>query len=967
MNSEWITIAGAREHNLKNITVKLPRNRLTVITGLSGSGKSSLAFDTLFAEGQRRYVESLSAYARQFLDQMQKPDVDYIEGLAPAISIEQRTAGSNPRSIVATSTEIHDYLRLLFANLGRQHCPSCGKPVAQQTAEEMVERLLRLPVRTKLVLLAPQVRDRKGRHEEVFDSLRRQGFVRARVDGALVELDGLPPLDKKKNHSVDVVVDRLIITKLIRSRLTDSTELALRQGGGLMIVLHEENGQWRETLYSEKHACPDCGISFEKQTPRHFSFNSPYGACPTCSGLGLHLVFDEDLVVPNRELSIEKGAIHAWRRGGRRLIIYYNGLLRALARHYKFDLATPFKDLPERIRRILFYGSGAETLAFGFWRGGAWRQYAKPFEGVIPNLVRRHAETDSELVKKRLEQYMGRRPCPVCKGARLKPEILACTVAGQSIVEICRLSVREAGAFFERLRLTAQEEKIAREVLKEIRQRLSFLINVGLDYLTLDRESGTLSGGEAQRIRLATQIGSGLVGVLYVLDEPSIGLHHRDNQRLIRTLQNLRDMGNTVVVVEHDEDTIRQADYVVDLGPGAGRHGGEVVFAGAPAALLADPRSLTARYLNHALSIEIPSRRRAPAGGWLTIAGAQENNLRNITVRIPLGLLVCVTGVSGSGKSTLVDDILRRALFRRFYGSKEQPGRHAGLTGVSQLDKVVVIDQAPIGRTPRSNPATYTGAFTLMRQLFAGLPVSRVRGYGPGRYSFNVKGGRCEKCRGDGILKIEMHFLPDVYVTCETCGGRRYNRETLEVKYNGRDIAEVLELTIDEALDFFSRIPVLRRKLQTLSEVGLGYVQLGQSATTLSGGEAQRLKLSAELSRKATGRTLYLLDEPTTGLHFADIQKLLNVLNRLRAAGNTVVVIEHNLEVIKTADYIIDLGPEGGAAGGAIVAEGTPEQVAACERSYTGALLRRVLGDRRAAAEPGAASGAQETTRHETS
>ncbi len=951
MNSEWITIAGAREHNLKNITVKLPRNRLTVITGLSGSGKSSLAFDTLFAEGQRRYVESLSAYARQFLDQMQKPDVDYIDGLSPAISIEQRTAGSNPRSIVATSTEIHDYLRLLFAHVGHQHCPSCGKPVTQQSAQEIVERLLLLPIRTKLALLAPLVRSRKGRHEDVFEAVRRQGFVRVRVDGTILELDAIPALNAKKKHDIDVVVDRLIITKLIRSRLTDSTELALRHGNGLMIVLQEEGAEWRETLFSEKHACPDCGISFEKQTPGHFSFNSPYGACPACSGLGIRLVFDEDLIVPNRELSISDGAIHAWRRGGRRLIIYYNGLLRALAKHYEFDLETPFQDLPERIRAILLHGSGDEVLNFGFWRGGAWRQYKKTFEGIIPNLVRRQAETESEFTKKRLEQYMSRRPCSECKGARLKPEILACTVGGKSIVEICGLAVKDAHVFFEQLRMTDQEQQIAREVIKEVRLRLAFLVNVGLDYLTLDRESGTLSGGEAQRIRLATQIGSGLVGVLYVLDEPSIGLHHRDNQRLIRTLQNLRDMGNTVVMVEHDEDTIRQADYVVDLGPGAGRHGGEVIFAGSAQDLLADPHSLTARYLNHTLNIDIPPRRHPPSNGFLSIIGARANNLKNITVNLPLGLLICVTGVSGSGKSTLVDDILRRALMRHFHGSKERPGLHKGLTGMAQLDKVVVIDQTPIGRTPRSNPATYTGAFTIIRQLFAGLAVSKVRGYGPGRYSFNVKGGRCEKCRGDGILKIAMHFLPDVYVTCEQCRGRRYNSETLEVKYNGRNIAEALAMTIDEALDFFGRVPKLRRQLQTLSEVGLGYVQLGQSATTLSGGEAQRLKLSAELSRKATGRTLYLLDEPTTGLHFADIQKLLNVLERLRDAGNTVVVIEHNLEVVKTADYIIDLGPEGGEGGGTIVAEGTPEQIAACECSHTGVLLRRVLqGGRPAAA-----------------
>ncbi len=954
MSKEWIVIAGAREHNLKNITVRIPRDQVTVITGLSGSGKSSLAFDTLYAEGQRKYVESLSAYARQFLEQMQKPDVDYIEGLSPAISIEQRTAGSNPRSIVATSTEIHDYLRLLFANIGHAHCPRCGRPVARQSAEEIVERLLQLPVRTKLSLLAPLVRDRKGQHEEVFEAARRQGFVRVRVDGALVELDRVPPLDKKKKHAIDLVVDRLIVTNLIRSRLTDSTELALRQGNGILIVLHQDtSGQWRETLYSEKHACPDCGISFEPATPRHFSFNNPYGACPACSGLGMRLLFDEDLVVPNRELSIEKGAIHAWRRGGRRLIIYYNGLLRALADHYDFSLGTPFGELPAAIRKILLHGSGDETIPFGYWRRGAWRKISKPFEGILPNLARRYAETDSEFTKKRLQQYMSRRPCTDCNGARLRPEALACTIAGKSIVDVCRMSVRSALDYFEHLALEPQEESIAREVLKEIRQRLQFMANVGLDYLTLDRESGTLSGGEAQRIRLATQIGSGLVGVLYVLDEPSIGLHHRDNERLIRTLKNLRDLGNTVVVVEHDEDTIRQADYVLDLGPGAGRHGGEIIFAGGVPELLADTRSLTARYLNRQLNIEIPRQRKKPVGGHLVITGARENNLKNITVNIPLGLLVCVTGVSGSGKSTLVDDILRRALAREFYGAKDRPGKFTEIKGMDRLDKVVVIDQSPIGRTPRSNPATYTGAFTLMRSLFAGLPASKVRGYGPGRYSFNVKGGRCETCRGDGILKIEMHFLPDVYVTCEQCRGQRYNSETLEVRFAGKSIADVLAMTIDEALEFFSRIPALKQKFKTLSEVGLGYVQLGQSATTLSGGEAQRLKLSSELSRKDTGHTMYLLDEPTTGLHFADIQKLLDVLHRLREAGNTVVVIEHNLEVIKTADYIIDLGPEGGDAGGEIVAAGTPEEIAACERSYTGQLLRKVLAEGGAQRENG--------------
>ncbi len=943
MSESWIKINGAREHNLKNITVQLPRNKLSVITGLSGSGKSSLAFDTLFAEGQRKYVESLSAYARQFLEQMQKPDVDSIDGLSPAISIEQRTSGSNPRSTVGTSTEIHDYLRLLFANIGRQHCPECGKPVIGQSAEEIVERLLKLPNLTKLSLLAPLVKDRKGRHEDVLESVRRRGFVRVRVDGALCEVDDAPPLDQKKKHSIDAVVDRLVITALIRPRLTDSVELALRIGEGMMTTLWQDGGGWRETLFSEKRSCPGCGISFETLTPRHFSFNSPYGACATCSGLGVQLVFDEDLVVPNPELSIEKGAIHAWRRGGRRLIIYYNRLLRALAKHYGFDLSVPFKDLPERVRQILFHGSGEETVTFGAWRGGAYREHERPFEGILPNLARRHEETDSEIVRKRLEQYMSRRSCRDCGGERLKPEVLGCLVSSKSIAEVCRLSIGEAFRFFSGLRLSGQEEKIAAEVVREIRARLRFLVNVGLEYLTLDRESGTLSGGEAQRIRLATQIGSGLVGVLYVLDEPSIGLHHRDNGRLIRTLQGLRNLGNSVVVVEHDEDTIRQADYVVDLGPGAGRNGGEVVFAGPPADLLRETRSLTARYLNGALRIEKPECRIPPKNGWLTVVGASENNLKNIDVAIPLGLFVCVTGVSGSGKSTVVDNILRRALFRRFHGSREQPGAHKKIMGVERLDKVVVIDQTPIGRTPRSNPATYTGAFTIIRQLFAQLPASKVRGFEQGRFSFNVKGGRCEKCRGDGVIRIEMHFLPDVYVTCEQCRGRRYNRETLEVRFSGKSVAEVLDMTIDEALEFFSRIPALERKLRTLSEVGLGYVQLGQSATTLSGGEAQRMKLSSELSRAATGRTLYLLDEPTTGLHFADVERLLTILQRLRDAGNTVVVIEHNAEVIKTADHIIDLGPEGGDGGGGIVAAGTPEEVAECERSYTGQMLRKVF------------------------
>jgi len=943
MGGSDIVVIGARQHNLKNITVRIPRNRLTVITGLSGSGKSSLAFDTLYAEGQRKYVESLSAYARQFLEQMQKPDVDGIEGLSPAISIEQRTAGGNPRSIVATTTEIHDYLRLLFASIGKVHCPRCGRPIGSQTAEAMVEQLLQLPNLTRVMILAPLVRGRKGRHEEVFERVRRAGFVRVRVDGEVYEVEQVPRLDPRRKHSVEVVVDRLVITRQIRSRLTDSVETALKQGDGLMIALIDRGGQWEERLFSEKNACPQCGISFEPLTPRHFSFNSPYGACPVCHGLGSMEVFDESLVVPDPDLSLEEGAVHAWRRGGRRLIIYYKGLLRAVARHYGIDMYTPYRELPEDFRRILMYGSGDEEIEFGFWRGGAYHRYRKPFEGVIPNLERRYEQTDSDTVRQRLRSYMSRQPCRACGGARLRPESLAVTVGGRSIADVTRMSVRQALEFISGLKLTRQEARIVRDVLREIRQRLRFMADVGLDYLTLDRESGTLSGGEAQRIRLATQIGAGLVGVLYVLDEPSIGLHYRDNRRLIETLKGLRDLGNTVIVVEHDEQMIRSADYIVDLGPGAGRHGGEVVYAGPVEGLLRQRRSLTAQYLRRDLEIPVPRRRKAPEDGWLEIIGAAENNLKNIDVRIPLGLLVCVTGVSGSGKSTLVDEILRRELFRRFYGSREKPGKHRRIVGADRIDKVIVIDQSPIGRTPRSNPATYTGVFSLIRDLFARLPEAKVRGYTPGRFSFNVKGGRCEACRGDGVLRIEMHFLPDVYVTCEQCRGSRYNRETLEVKYRGRNIAEVLEMTVDEALEFFRAIPALERKLRTLSEVGLGYIQLGQPATTLSGGEAQRLKLSAELGKKSTGRTLYILDEPTTGLHFADIHRLMNVLMRLRDAGNTLVVIEHNMDVIKMADYIIDLGPEGGDEGGWIVAQGTPEEVARCRKSYTGRYLREVL------------------------
>lgn len=946
MPDPFILVEGAREHNLKNITVRIPRGSLCVVTGLSGSGKSSLAFDTLYAEGQRKYVESLSSYARMFLEQLQKPDVDRIEGLSPAIAIEQRSAGSNPRSIVATTTEIHDYLRLLYASVGQQHCHQCGRPITRQNAEEIVSQILKKPAGTKVQLLAPLVEGRKGEHVDVFDSARRQGFTRVHVDDEMHELEHPPKLDKNRKHSIAVVVDRLVMTAKVRGRLADSVELALKQGEGVMTALFQDKGgaDWTPQLFSEKNACADCGISFEALLARNFSFNSPYGACPTCDGLGQMLVFDEELVVPDGSKSLDSGAIVAWRPAGRREAIYRKGLLRALAKHYDFDMGTPWDELPPNIREVIFHGSGEEPIARGLWMRGAWRKYSKPFEGVIPNLNRRYAESESDYLRSKLTAFMNRLPCTTCHGQRLRPESLACQVAGKGIMGVMKLSAWDAAEFFATLPLTGQQTKIAAEILKEIRKRLRFLCDVGLGYLNLDRESGTLSGGEAQRIRLATQVGAGLVGVLYVLDEPSIGLHQRDNAKLLRTLKGLRDLGNTVVVVEHDEQTIRQADYVIDLGPGAGVQGGEVVFAGPVAELLKSTRSLTAQFLNGVREIAIPLQRQVPGDAWLEIAGASENNLKAITVRIPLGRITCVTGVSGSGKSTLVDDILRRALFRKFYGSKEKPGRHSKISGLQHLDKVIVIDQSPIGRTPRSNPATYTGAFTGIRDLFAQLPGSKLRGYKPGRFSFNVKGGRCETCKGDGILKIEMNFLPDVYVKCEQCHGRRYNQETLEVTWRGKTIADVLDMTVDEALEFFAPVPTIARKFKTMSEVGLGYLKVGQPATTLSGGEAQRMKLSAELARRDTGRTLYLLDEPTTGLHFADVDRLLKVLLRLRDAGNSLIVIEHNLDVIKTADYIVDLGPEGGDAGGRVVAYGSPEEVAANPASYTGAYLREVLG-----------------------
>jgi excinuclease ABC subunit A len=962
MAKEFIRIGGARQHNLKNLSLSIPRDKLVVITGLSGSGKSSLAFDTIYAEGQRKYVESLSAYARQFLDQMEKPDVDYIEGLSPAIAIEQRGAGANPRSIIATTTEIYDYLRLLYANVGQPHCPVSGQPISRQTTSDIVDKILALPPRTRVVLLAPVVVKQKGEFRDVIERLSREGFVRARVDGEAVELSNNVriKLDAKARHTIEAVVDRLVIDDKVRVRLSDSVETALKWGDGRLVLLRQPGetpagtNLWSESVFSNRNFSPATGQSFDPPTPRHFSFNSPLGACPVCHGLGQKLVFDEHLIVPDAEKSLEKGAVLPWRRGAKRLLVYYKALLRGMAAHFGQSMETPWKDLPEDFRQKLLRGTGAEEIAFIFWRAGKISHTKKTFEGIIPNLERLYVQSESEFTKNRLTGFMNPQPCEACAGRRLKPEILAVTlggpvpgrvVPGHSIMDVCALSVEEAGQFFDGLSLTEFQQKIAAELIREIRARLDFLKNVGLGYLTLDRESGSLSGGEAQRIRLATQIGAGLVGVLYILDEPSIGLHQRDNKRLLTSLENLRDLGNSVLVVEHDEETIRRADYVLDLGPGAGVRGGELVAAGTVADIEAAPRSLTGQYLKGELKIPLPRTRLKPLPerGWLEVLGAAENNLKNIDARIPLGLLTAVTGVSGSGKSTLVDDILRRGLFRRFYGSKEQPGKHRLLRGFETLDKVIVIDQTPIGRTPRSNPATYTGMFNQIRDLFARLPAAKIRGYAAGRFSFNVKGGRCEKCQGDGLIKIEMHFLPPIYVTCEACAGRRYNRETLEILYKGMNIADVLEMTVDEAVTFFRAVPKIYEPCLTLAEVGLGYVRLGQSGATLSGGEAQRVKLSAELSRKATGQTLYILDEPTTGLHFHDVAKLLDVLFKLRNAGNTVLIIEHNLDVIKTADWVIDLGPEGGAAGGRIVAEGPPEKIARIAESYTGQFLRRIL------------------------
>ena len=938
MSEDTIKIKGAREHNLKNIDLSLPRGKLVVVTGLSGSGKSSLAFDTIYAEGQRRYVESLSAYARQFLGMMEKPDVDFIEGLSPTISIEQRTAAKNPRSTVGTVTEVYDYLRLLYARAGTPYCYRCGRKITRQTVQQIVDSVFALPAGTKIQILAPLVRGRKGEYKELFQEVKKEGFVRVRVDGEIKDVDSSITLVRNKKHSIEVVVDRLLLKEKIRKRLADSLEIALKLGSGVVLV-DAEGG--KELLFSEHYACVHCNISYEELTPRMFSFNSPFGACPTCGGLGTKMDVDPELVIPDPGMNIAQGAIAPW---GMPFGSWYEHQLEALAQHYGFNLYTPFSKLKKEIQDVILHGTREEIkFEWEYEDGKGQGEYWRKFEGVVPHLERRYKETESQGIREWIEKYMMIRPCPACDGARLKKQSLSVKVGGLSISELTALSIKQAKAFFFKLKLSKREKQIARQILKEINQRLGFLIDVGLDYLTLDRAAGTLSGGEEQRIRLATQIGSRLVGVLYILDEPSVGLHQRDNKRLLNTLTSLRDLGNTVLVVEHDRETIESADWVVDLGPGAGNKGGWVVAQGTPRDLKRSKKSLTGRYLARKLSIPIPSSRRSGNGDFLSIVGACGNNLKKIRVDIPLGLFVCITGVSGSGKSTLINETLYRVLARHFYHHKVSPLRCDEVLGLGDIDKVINIDQSPIGRTPRSNPATYTGVFTPIRDLFSQLPEAKVRGYKAGRFSFNVRGGRCEACEGDGIIKIEMHFLPDVYIPCEVCKGKRYNRETLEIKYRGKNIADVLEMSVDEAYVFFDKIPKIKRKLQTLKDVGLGYIKLGQSATTLSGGEAQRVKLSTELSKVSTGRTFYILDEPTTGLHFEDIKMLLNVLNRLVDMGNTALVIEHNLDVIKCADWIIDLGPEGGDDGGRVVAAGTPEEVAQLRKSYTGQFLRKEL------------------------
>ncbi|MEE0077651.1 excinuclease ABC subunit UvrA [Coprococcus sp. RTP21428st1_B10_RTP21428_210409] len=950
IDRKYITIEGARENNLKNINVKIPRDKFVVVTGLSGSGKSSLAFDTIYAEGQRRYMESLSSYARQFLGQAEKPDVDKIEGLSPAISIDQKSTNRNPRSTVGTVTEIYDYFRLLYARVGIPHCPNCGKVISRQTVDQMVDEIMKLPERTKFMVLAPVVRGRKGEHVKLLEKAKKSGFVRVVVDGSMYELSEEIKLDKNKKHSIDIVVDRLVVRQDVERRLTDSIETALQLAEGLMkievIGERDENGVQKENTiinFSDSFSCPDCGISIDEIEPRSFSFNNPFGACPTCAGLGFKMEFDPDLMIPDQSLSINDGAIVVlgWQscNDGKS---YSNAILRALSAEYGFSLDTPFQDYPQDIKDLLLYGKNSRPVKVHYKGQRGEGVYDITFEGLIKSVARRYRETSAESTKAEYETFMTVTPCEVCGGKRLKPTALAVTVGDKNIAELTELPITELAKFMKDLELTDRQKMIGAAILKEIRSRLHFLIDVGLDYLCLSRGTSTLSGGEAQRIRLATQIGSGLVGVAYILDEPSIGLHQRDNDKLIAALKNLRDLGNTLIVVEHDEDTMRAADHIIDIGPGAGANGGYVVAEGTAEDIMKCENSITGDYLSGRKKIEVPDVRRKPTG-WLTVKNAYENNLKHIDVDIPLGVMTCVTGVSGSGKSSLVNEILYKKLARRLNKSRVKAGKHDHIIGYDALDKIINIDQSPIGRTPRSNPATYTGTFDLIRDLFAGTKDAKARGYGKGRFSFNVSGGRCEACRGDGIIKIEMHFLPDIYVPCEVCGGKRYNRETLEVKYKGKSINEVLDMTVDEACEFFANVPRILRKIETLRDVGLGYIKLGQPSTTLSGGEAQRIKLATELSRRGTGKTIYVLDEPTTGLHFADVHRLVDILRRLSEGGNTVVVIEHNLDVIKTADYIIDMGPEGGAGGGTVIARGTPEEVAKIPQSYTGQYLKRYL------------------------
>lgn len=936
-----IIIKGAKVHNLKNVSLEIPRDKLVVFTGLSGSGKSSLAFDTIYAEGQRRYVESLSAYARQFLGQMNKPDVEYIEGLSPAISIDQKTTSKNPRSTVGTITEIYDYLRLLYARVGVPHCPKCGKEITQQSVDQIIDRVMELEERAKIQVLAPVVRGRKGTHEKVLENIKKNGFIRARIDGEIYDLtEDEVKLEKNKKHSIEAVVDRLVIKEGIEGRLSDSVETALKLGEGLVII-NEIGGE--DTLYSEKFSCPDCGISIEELAPRMFSFNSPFGKCDYCDGLGSLIEIDENLVIPNKDLSIMEGAIACWGEGRLKDDSWTFAFLKALSKEYDFDLNTPIKDLPKKIVNILLYGTDGKRLKVDYVKDGVKATYNSAWEGEINSLQRRYRETNSDIIKGDIEQYMSDNHCPKCKGARLNKEALAVTVGDKNIYEFTTLSIKEELDFIKEVNFSEKDRIISEQIIKEIVSRLEFLVNVGLDYLNLSRSSGTLSGGEAQRIRLATQIGSALMGVLYILDEPSIGLHQRDNDKLIQTLKHLRDVGNTVIVVEHDEDTIREADYVVDIGPGAGEHGGEIVAAGTVEEIKKCDNSLTAKYLTGEKKIETPTERRKGNGNKITVSKAKENNLKNVTVDFPLGVLTMVTGVSGSGKSTLVNEILYKGLNKLINKSKNPVGAHKEIKGYENIDKIIDIDQSPIGRTPRSNPATYTGTFDIIRELFSQTPEAKMRGYKPGRFSFNVKGGRCEACSGDGIIKIEMQFLSDVYVPCEVCKGKRYNRETLEVKYKGKNIDDILNMTVEEGLEFFDHIPRIKNKLQTLYDVGLGYIRLGQPSTQLSGGEAQRIKLAYELSKRSTGKTLYILDEPTTGLHIDDVNRLVQILQRLVDAGNSVVVIEHNLDMIKCADYIVDLGPEGGDKGGTIVATGTPEEICKIKKSYTGQYLSKIL------------------------